>query len=157
MWADPLTMENLGPVKDETASDAAIARHDGYRHEGLGFFVLELAADTRVVGFCGLKRGDPNTPIAGEIEAGWVIARDFWRRGYALEAMIATLDWAWMRFDPPRIVAIASERNAASQQLMIRLGMTRLAEGNFIHPLFSSDDPLRHTVTYSINRPEPVA
>ena len=157
MWADPLVMADLGPVKDEAASDAALARHDDYRHEGLGFLTVERKSDWTVVGFCGLKRGDPPHPIAGEIEAGWMIARPFWRQGYALEAMTAVLDWAWSSFDAPRIVAITSARNARSQAMMARLGMTRLADGDFEHQGFAADDPLRHMVTYSINRPESLA
>ncbi|KAI1691735.1 acetyltransferase (GNAT) domain-containing protein [Ditylenchus destructor] len=81
------------PLKDRAASEATLARHDGYRHEGLGFFTVERKADWAVIGFCGLKRGDPLHPIAGEIEAGWQIAQPFWRQGYALEAMRAVFEW----------------------------------------------------------------
>lgn len=93
MWADPLVMAELGPVKDAAASDAVLAKHEGYRHEGLGFWVVERRDDRAMLGFCGLKRGDAHNPIAGEIEAGWIIDRPYWRQGYALEAMIAALDW----------------------------------------------------------------
>lgn len=153
MWADPLVMADLGPVKDAAASDAALARHDGYRHEGLGFLAVERREDGAVIGFCGLKRGDPPNPIAGEVEAGWMIARPFWRRGYALEAMTAVFDWGWASFAMPRIVAITSARNLKSQAMMARLGMARLPGGDFEHQAFAADDPLRHMVTYSINRP----
>jgi RimJ/RimL family protein N-acetyltransferase len=153
MWADPLVMADLGPVKDEAASDAALAKHDGYRHEGLGFFTVERKADRAVLGFCGLKRGDPPNPIAGEVEAGWMLASPYWRQGYALEAMRAVFDWGWARFDMPRIVAITSARNVASQAMMARLGMHRLADGDFEHANFATDDPLRHIVTYAIDRP----
>lgn len=153
MWADPRVMADLGPVKDAAASDAALAKHDGYRHEGLGFVTVERRADRAVLGFCGLKRGDPPNPIAGEVEAGWMIAHDFWRQGYALEAMTAVLERGWARFDMPRIVAITSARNAASQAMMVRLGMTRLGDGDFEHAGFAPDDPLRHIVTFAIARP----
>lgn len=153
MWSDPLVMADLGTVKDAAASDAALARHDDYRHEGLGFLSVERAADGAVVGFCGLKRGDPPHPIAGEIEAGWMIARPHWRCGYALEAMRAVLDWGWNGFDAPRIVAITSARNAPSRQLMLRLGMSRLAGGDFDNCQMPEGDPLRPTVTYAIERP----
>lgn len=153
MWADPVVMANLGPVKDAAASEATIARHDGYRHEGLGFLTVERKSDWAVIGFCGLKRGDPPHPIAGEIEAGWQIAQSYWRQGYALEAMHAVMAWGWESFDAPRIVAITAERNLASQAMMSRLGMTRLADGDFDHHAFAPGDPLRKIVTYSITRP----
>lgn len=153
MWADPQVMAELGPVKDAAASDAALAKHDGYRHEGLGFWTVERRDDGAVLGFCGLKRGDAHNPIAGEIEAGWIIDRPYWRQGFAREAMVAALDWGWAHFDVARIVAITSAINRKSQMLMDRLGMVRLADGNFDHALIAEGDPLRRMVTYAIDRP----
>ena len=153
MWADPLVMAELGPVKDAAASDAVIAKHDALRAEGLGFWIVERRADGVVIGFCGLKRGDAHNPIDGEIEAGWIIARPYWRQGYALEAMEAALAWGWAHFDVPRIVAITSRINLKSQALMTRLGMARLADGDFDHALIAEGDPLRPMVTFAISRP----
>lgn len=153
MFADPVVMAELGPVKDDAATDAALAKHDGYRHEGLGFWVVERRSDGALLGFCGLKRGDAHNPIAGEIEAGWIIDRPYWRKGYALEAMRAAIDWGWANFDAPRIVAITSAINAKSQRMMERLGMYRLADGDFDHALMPQGDPLRPIVTYAIDRP----
>ncbi|MBY0518961.1 MAG: GNAT family N-acetyltransferase [Sphingomonas sp.] len=153
MWADPHVMAELGPVKDAAASDTALAKHDGYRHEGLGFRTVERKTDRAVLGFCGLKRGDAHNPIAGEIEAGWIINRPYWRQGYALEAMNAALGWGWAHFDATRIVAITSAVNLKSQALMERLGMQRLADGDFDHALIAEGDPLRAMVTYAMARP----
>ncbi|OYY63007.1 GNAT family N-acetyltransferase [Sphingomonas sp. 28-62-11] len=153
MWADPEVMAELGPVKDEAESDAVLAKHDLYRHEGLGFCTVERRDDGAVLGFCGLKRGDAHNPIAGEVEAGWIIARPYWRHGYAFEAMTAAIGWGWHHIDAPRIVAITSAINLKSQRLMERLGMHRLAGGNFDHPLIAESDPLRPIVTYAIDRP----
>ena len=153
MFADPQVMAELGPVKDEAATDAALAKHDGYRHEGLGFWVVERRSDGAMLGFCGLKRGDAHNPIAGEIEAGWIIDRPFWRHGYALEAMVAAFDWGWAHFDVPRIVAITSAINLKSQRMMERLGMHRLPDGDYDHALIAEGDPLRPMVTYAIGRP----
>ncbi|MFL9842237.1 GNAT family N-acetyltransferase [Sphingomonas sp. ST-64] len=157
MWADPLVMADLGPVKDAAASAAALARHDGFRHEGLGFQSVVRKEDGAVIGFCGLKRGDPSNPIAGQVEAGWMLARACWRQGYALEAMRAMLAWGWANLDVPHIVAITSRRNAASRAMMQRLGMTYVDGGDFDHHAFAADDPLRHIVTYRINRPASAA
>ncbi|MCA1196879.1 GNAT family N-acetyltransferase [Sphingomonas sp. R647] len=153
MWADPMVMADLGPVKDDAASAATLVRHDGYRADGLGFLSVVRKEDGAVLGFCGLKRGDPPNPIAGQVEAGWMLGRDYWRRGYALEAMRAVLDWTWANLDAPHIVAITAARNAASRAMMERLGMAYVAGGDFDHHAFAADDPLRHIVTYRITRP----
>jgi RimJ/RimL family protein N-acetyltransferase len=153
MFGDPLVMADLGPTKDGAGVDAALARHDADRREGLGFQVVERREDGTVVGFCGLKRGDAHNPIAGEVEAGWIVDRPYWRRGYALEAMAAVLDWGWRHTDAPRIVAITAAVNVASQRLMARLGMHRLDDGAYDHTLFAPGDRLRPTVTFAVLRP----
>ena len=153
IFANPEVMADLAPVKDDEGTAATLAKHDAYRHEGLGFWVVERREDGAVVGFCGLKRGDAHNPIAGEVEAGWIIDRPYWRMGYAFEAMEAALAWGWANTDAPRIVAITSAVNAKSQKLMERLGMHRLADGDYEHPLFPEGHRLRSTVTFAIDRP----
>jgi RimJ/RimL family protein N-acetyltransferase len=153
MWADPAVMADLGPVMDAAKSDATLARHDSYRNERLGFNVVERRDDGAVIGFCGLKRGNAGTPIADQVEIGWMLAQAYWGNGYAREAAEASLAWAWANLPDDRIVAITAARNLKSQRLMERLGMQRLADGDFDHPAFAPDDPLRPTVTYAIRRP----
>jgi RimJ/RimL family protein N-acetyltransferase len=153
MFADPAVMADLGPVKDAAATDLALAKHDADRWEGLGFLVVERRQDAAMLGFCGLKRGDAHNPIVGEIEAGWIIDRPYWRNGYAREAMTAVLAWGWARPDVDRIVAITSAVNVKSQELMRRLGMTRVPEGDFDHALIEAGDRLRAMVTFAVDRP----
>lgn len=153
MFADPEVMADLGPVKDAAATHLALAKHDADRWEGLGFQVVERREDAAMLGFCGLKRGDPHNPIAGEFEAGWIVDRPYWRNGYAYEAMAAVLAWGWGNTAADRVVAITSSVNAASRRMMLRLGMARLADGDFEHTLLAPGDRLRSMVTYAIERP----
>jgi RimJ/RimL family protein N-acetyltransferase len=153
MWADPRVMADLGPVKSAADSDAALAKHTGYHTQGLGFWVVELRSDGAVMGFVGLKPGAPDTPIAGALEIGWMLAVPFWKQGFAYEAAAASIDWAWRSRDDAAIVAITSRQNTKSRGLMVRLGLAHVPELDFEHPLFTIDDPLRDTVTYRISRP----
>jgi RimJ/RimL family protein N-acetyltransferase len=153
MFANPEVMADLAPVKDAEGTAATLAKHDSFRREGLGFWVVERREDGAVVGFCGLKRGDAHNPIAGEVEAGWLIDQPYWRQGYAYEAMEASLEWGWANTDAPRIVAITSAVNTKSQNLMGRLGMIREADGDYDHPLFPEGHRLRPTVTFAVGRP----
>ncbi len=151
--SDPLVMADLFPGQDRAGAEASLARHDGYRGEGLGFLAVERREDGAIIGFCGLKPGAPNSPIAGLVEAGWIFGRHGWGQGYAQEAMAAVIDDAWGRIHADRIVAITSAVNEKSQKLMARLGMHRLADGDYLTTLFPDGHRLQPTVTFAIQRP----
>lgn len=149
MWADPAVMADLGPVKSAEESDMAIARHAAYAP--LGFHVIER--DGAAIGFCGLKPGAPDTPIAGMLEIGWMLAVPAWGVGYAREAAAAWIGWAWANRTDAAVVAITARRNDRSRGLMERLGMAYEPVLDFAHPLFAADDPRRDSVVYRIDRP----
>jgi RimJ/RimL family protein N-acetyltransferase len=154
MWSDPRVMADLAPVKTLTQSLATVTRHDGYRAEhGLGFWTTLRKDSGAVIGFCGLKPGAEDTPIAGELEVGWMLAAAHWRQGFAAAAAAASIAWGWANRDAARIVAITAVQNVASRALMARLGMVHQERLAFDHPKFAADDPRRATVTYAIGRP----
>ncbi|AQR73175.1 GNAT family N-acetyltransferase [Sphingomonas sp. LM7] len=153
MFTNQILMAQLFPGLDEAAADGVIAKHDRLRSEGLGFLAVERREDGALVGFCGLKRGEAHMPIAGAIEAGWIVDLPWWRHGYAREAMQAVLADAWSRIAEDRIYAITSSVNLKSQALMERLGMHRLAEGDYMSASFPEGHTLRPTVTFAIDRP----
>ena len=151
LWGDPVVMADLGGVKDAAACAAVLARHAGYAP--LGFGVVEHRADGVVMGHVGLKPGAPDTPIAGRLEIGWMIASAYWGGGYAREAAAAWLDWAWANRQEDAVFAITARRNAASRRLMERLGMRHVAGMDFLHPAHAGDPALADTVAYRIDRP----
>ena len=153
LWSDARVMADLGPVKDRAASDATIERHRGYGGQGLGFLVVRRRDDDAFVGFCGLKPGNPATPIAGELEVGWMLAVDAWGQGYAQEAAAAGIAQGWAATRAARIVAITAARNLRSRRLMERLGLRHQAGEDFLYAGLEDDDPLRPTVIYAIDRP----
>lgn len=151
MWADPAVMADLGPVKDAAASDMALQRHASYAP--LGFRAVVERGSGETIGFCGLKPGAPDTPIAGMLEIGWMLATPWWGAGYAREAAGAIIAWGWQARHEDAIVAITARQNGRSRALMERLGMAHDPALDFDHPLFDEDDPRRDTVTYRIVRP----
>lgn len=151
---DPEVMRFLIAVPDDAALDTMIERMDGYlRDYGFTFWTVERRSDDAVIGVCGLKPGAPGTPIAGQVEIGWRLARDYWGQGYAREAAQACLDWAWANTDAREVAAITVPDNAASWGLMERLGMRRIVDGDFDHPLVADDSPLKRHILYRIDRP----
>ena len=152
MCSDPAVMEHLGPLLTREEADAAIDRQNGLvDSHGYCFWAVERREDGAFLGFCGLKPGAEDTPIEGDIEIGWRLARDHWGSGYAREAAQASLDWGWANLDAPAIAAITTPGNVRSWGLMERLGMARVAEDDFDHP--KAPDWLKAHITYRIARP----
>ncbi|HEX8642673.1 MAG TPA: GNAT family N-acetyltransferase [Allosphingosinicella sp.] len=120
-------MRWLGGVKTREFLDGAIDKFAAWQAErGFTFWAVERKEDAALLGFCGLKRADDaGSPVEGEIEIGWRLREDCWGRGYAKEAAIASLDFAFERVGAERVVALTVEGNGPSWGLMERLGMTR--------------------------------
>lgn len=121
-----------------------------YARYGFCFFPAERKRDRVFVGFCGLIRvGEVASPIRGELEIGWRIAQPMWRRGYALEAASAVLDWAVTKLPDQTVYARINVHNEASTALALKLGMHRLKGADHTHPA----DGMRLAI-YAINPAE---
>ena len=145
----PAVMRWLGGVRTEADQRESIGRMMRWQEErGFTFWVVERKADGELLGFCGLKLADtPGSPIEGMHEVGWRLREDAWGQGYAKEAAIATLDFAFDRLGAERVVAITFPSNEASWGLMQRLGMTRRPELDYDDARFPALNP---TIVYDI-------
>jgi RimJ/RimL family protein N-acetyltransferase len=154
LCADASFMRYLGAPISLAASVAAVARQNAHlAATGTCFWAIEHRAIGRFVGYCGIKPGPDDTPIAGLPEIGWGIAPGDQRQGYAAEAAAACLADGWVRYGWPVIHAITVPANRASRGLMERLGMHRVVAGDFDHPAIAEGDGLRRHLTYMIARP----
>lgn len=148
----PTMMEHLGgPATLETIETKHAKTMALHAREGFSFlFVIERETG-QLVGHCGLKRVDhEKAKNIGDFEIGWVIREDRWRRGYAIEAIRAVLEWAFDTHGAPHVVALTSDRNEPSWRMMERLGMVRREDLDFDDPRFGpADNP---TILYSLDR-----
>jgi RimJ/RimL family protein N-acetyltransferase len=145
----PAVMRWLGGVQsEEFHRDAIRHRIMRWQTRGFTFWAVERKADRALLGFCGLKIADtPGSPIEGMIEVGWRLREDAWGQGYAKEAAIASLDFAFETLGAERVVAITFQGNAPSWGLMERLGMTRRPELDYDDERFPELNP---TIVYDI-------
>lgn len=81
-------------------------------------------------------------------ELGWVLHRDYWRRGYVTEAAIATMDFA-RSIGVKRIFACCDSENVPSYKAMEKLGM-RLVKTDGVRQNRSMGDEIRTEWTYEI-------
>lgn len=86
---------------------------------GYGFWVVVERATGAVVGNAGLLFPPENL----QLEAGWLIARPHWRKGYAEEAVRAILDHAFRVVGADTVIAVIAPENRASLALAAKVGM----------------------------------
>jgi RimJ/RimL family protein N-acetyltransferase len=155
MCAEPDVARFLGPSPTLEDSRDVIVRQNAIADRfGSCFWAIEHRVDGSFIGWCGVKPGPDGTPIAGEPEIGWSLARPVWGRGLAIEAAHAALTSFWgVGSRAARVTAITVPANVRSQSVMIRLGMTRVTGGDFDHPALPEGNPLRRHLIYAIARP----
>ena len=149
----PAVMRWLGGLQSREEWSAGYQRLRAYERDfGFTFWIVERRSDDAILGFCGLKRVNaPGAEFPGDIEIGWRLREDAWGQGYAKEAAIASLDLAFDRFGAPHVVAVTSAQNGPSQGLMIRLGMERREDLDFVDERFPADSEVNPQIVFRIN------
>jgi RimJ/RimL family protein N-acetyltransferase len=138
----PAVMRHLGGVQTPEQWRAGFERISGFTRDfGHTFWIVEDKATNEIQGFCGLKR--VNAPGAGELtgtpEIGWRLRESAWGKGIAKEAAIASLDLAFGRFAYNQVIDMTIPANEDSQGLMLRLGMKRRKDLDFIDERFGPE------------------
>ncbi|CAN5597333.1 GNAT family N-acetyltransferase [soil metagenome] len=95
--------------------------------EKIGFCAMIEKASNQFIGWCGLWRLAEN----GEIEVGYALFKEFWGKGYAVEASEAFLEYGFNELNLEKIVAVATPENKNSRRVMEKLGMKYDYIGNF--------------------------
>ena len=145
-WTDA----DLAPFAALNADPAEIRRRMDAR--GWGMWAVEVKASQNFVGFVGLNTNEV-TPRGENVEIGWRLSRDSWGKGYATEAALAALHYAFAELHLDSVVAFTTVNNLRSRAIMERLGMHNTHE-NFNHPKVAEDSPLREHVLYEITARE---
>jgi RimJ/RimL family protein N-acetyltransferase len=132
---NPAVMRWLGGVRTREQQERVVRdRFMRWQEErGFTFWVVERKSDGELLGFCGLKIADDiDSPVCGALEIGWRLREDAWGEGYAKEAAAASLDFAFGTLDAERVVALTVAGNAPSWGLMLRLGLRRRPDLDYV-------------------------
>lgn len=150
--ADAETMRYFPARMDRAASDAFVDLiEERFEGQGFGLWALEIIETGQFIGFTGLNPMPAGVPGAGGFEIAWRLARHAWHHGYATEAARAALGVAFDGVGLREIWSYTSLRNAPSQAVMRRIGMTESAR--FPHPRVPDGHPLKPHVAYHLARP----
>ena len=93
-----------------------------YRYQ----LAVTLGQGGTLIGSCGIRKAAADDQ---EAELGYEIAPDHWGHGYATEAAVAMVGWAFGALGLHRIIAHCLAANRASARMLEKVGMT-LEAGN---------------------------
>ena len=152
MNADLAVMEHFPGLLTRPESDALVRRIERtFDRRGYGLWVVEEPGVTEFAGFVGLMYHDFPAHFTPCVEVGWRLAKEFWGRGYATEAGLASLRFGFETVGVDEIVSMTTVQNLRSRAVMQRLGMTRDPADDFDHPNLAPESPLRRHVLYRIS------
>ncbi len=100
---------------------------DCYEKYGFGLCAMQWKETGELFGWSGVQPLDGTT----EIEVGYGMTKEFWRRGIGFECAKAWLNFGFNEKNLERIVAVADLDNTGSWRIMEKLGMTH--EKNEFH------------------------
>jgi RimJ/RimL family protein N-acetyltransferase len=126
-YSNPEIMRHLGlglleREACERALESAVAH---WEQHGFGQWAVEEKETGELIGRAGpsYHRLWPKDP-----EVGWLIDTPWQGRGYATEAGVASVDFAFGKLGVGRVVSICIEENAASRRVMEKLGFSLLEQ-----------------------------
>jgi RimJ/RimL family protein N-acetyltransferase len=119
-------MRFVGARTDEEFIRWRFDKLTGQYETGTGHLAVVEREGDRLVGAAGLLRHDDWTATPDNIEVGWLVRKDAWGRGYAVEAGGAALAYAFADLGIDTVICIVDPRNRSSRRVAEKLGM-RLA------------------------------
>lgn len=107
-----------------------------YERRGYGPWAMVEKGSDEMIGYCGLFYY-PDINGRPEVEIGYRLARAWWGRGYATEAVTAARDYAFHTLGLPRLVALIDPTNTSSIRVAEKAGMRHKGEAmleGYDHP-----------------------
>ena len=149
---DADSMRHFPAILSRAESDAWAGRiRAHFDAHGWGFWVVEERGGAPFLGVVGLLNIPWQARFTPAVEIGWRIAPAARRRGIALEAARAALDFGFGTLRLAEVVAFTIPANEPSWRMMERLGMR--ADGRFAHPRLPQGHPMREHLLYRIAAP----
>lgn len=152
MSSDPLVYAFLPRFADRSACDAFADRmRADFDRRGWGFWVLEQKDGGAFTGIAGMHTPGPEFGVGRPcVEIGWRLAPEFWGKGFAKEAALEAMRFAFVSLRLEELVSFTAVANTRSSGLMQRLGMELEKEFDLL--LLPPDDPNRRHFLYRLSR-----
>lgn len=119
-----------------------------YTEKGYCYFAVDTLEDVNLIGFIGLSEQDFVADFTPCIDIGWRLAKAAWNKGYASEGATRCLEYGFETLHLDKIYAIAPDANIKSQQVMKKIGMSKVK--TFDHPQLLDIERLKKCALYQI-------
>jgi RimJ/RimL family protein N-acetyltransferase len=122
LTSDPEVMRYIGyghPLPREETWVNLEKIMNGFRRRGYGRWALERRDTGTLVGYCGLSTMNPEVGV----ELAYLLAREEWGKGLALEAGRASLRYAFETLGLDSVAGLTLPGNRRSRTVLERLGM----------------------------------
>lgn len=119
---DPLAMRYYASPFDREGVEAWIARNrERYAREGHGLWAMALKESGELIGDCGCVLQEVEE--RREIEIAYHVRRDLWNKGYATEAALACMEYAFTKLGARRAISMIRPENLASRRVAEKNGL----------------------------------
>jgi RimJ/RimL family protein N-acetyltransferase len=139
-----------GSLTKKQVDDFILEMNSQQEKRGYTLFAVELKENGEFIGFIGLNYFDREISFAPAVEIGWRLDSKYWNKGYAFEGAKAVLDFAFNKLGLKEIVSFTVRENLRSENVMKKIGMQRVENGDFQHPKLPSNHRLSWHVLYKI-------
>jgi ribosomal-protein-alanine N-acetyltransferase len=108
------------PMKEVSEADQLISRFESsFREDKSIRWGIELKDSEQIIGTCGFHNWNKRHFRA---EIGYELKEQFWKNGYAKEAVLAIIDYGFENMELERIEAVTYPENKVSKNMLIKLG-----------------------------------
>lgn len=111
-----------GAFSDKETLDWMQKQLQRYKDYGFGLWGVLLKDTGKMIGQCGITMQEYKTAQVPEI--GYLLAHEYWHKGYAVEAATACREYGFNTLNFNALYSIIRDMNIASQNVALRNGMT---------------------------------
>lgn len=114
-----------GAFNDQEVQNWLDRQFGRYRHDGFGLWGVVEKGSNELIGQCGITYQEFDGKRVPEI--GYLFRKEFWHKGFAIEAAVACREYAFHTLGFEEVYSIIRDTNIASQKVARRNSMQKVA------------------------------